>query len=92
MPQLLEDAGLALLKVGQVEPSDVRLDVVRHGAPGQFVPDPTVPDDIQARLGDEVLAEEVGNCGAFCGVEARDARSGEAVALGVPDIVRVSRG
>lgn len=88
-PQLLEDAGLAFLLIGSF---GVLLDIVRHGAPDQFVPDPTVPDDIFGRLGCEVLAEQVGDCGAFGGVEAGDAGGGDAVALGVPDVVWLSFG
>ena len=40
----------------------------------------------------EVLTEEVGGGGAVGGVEARDAGGGKAVALGVPDVIRVGRG
>ena len=54
--KLLEDAEFAFPLVGQ---RDLRLEPVRHGATGQFVPDPTVPDDVFGRLGGEVVAEEV---------------------------------
>lgn len=84
--QLLEDAVFAF---GVIGPLDVVLDVVRHGASGQLVPDPTVADDVFGWLGGEVLAEKVGGFGAIGGVEAGDAGTGEAVALGVLDVVRV---